>query len=170
MCTATAPKLYIFDADGTLRWTTRAGAKYPVDGSEWLLMPHVAQRLRQIPWSAGGPWLGIASNQCGVGEGLLCRNLAIELITDMVLAAIGYVPAGTRIEICTCPEGSFCPRQKPQPGLLLAHLTALGVAAHEALYVGDLDIDRRAAEAAGLPFEWAPSFFAPSALGAGGLD
>jgi hypothetical protein len=36
------------------------------------------------------------------------------------------------------------------------------VEAHDALYVGDLDIDRRAAEAPGIPFAWAADFFGGS--------
>ena len=70
-------KLYIFDVDGTLRWTRISGQRYPLAGDEWQLMPNVAEKLRAIPWASdAGPRFGIVSNQSGVGEGLLSRHEA----------------------------------------------------------------------------------------------
>ena len=50
-------------------------------------------------------------------------------------------------------------RRKPAPGMLNAVLRRLSASPAEALYVGDLEIDREAAARARMPFEWAPSFF-----------
>lgn len=72
-------RLFIFDADGTLRWTTLPGRKYPLSSGEWRLMPGVEARLRAIPWSPCGPWLAIASNQNGVAAGELSEDRAREL-------------------------------------------------------------------------------------------
>lgn len=55
-------KLFIFDADGTLRWSTPPGRKYPLNSWEWQLMPGVAAGLSAIAWAREGPWLAIASN------------------------------------------------------------------------------------------------------------
>lgn len=165
--TDAAPDLYIFDLDGTLRWTARPGARYPLVDDEWHLMPGVAARLSAIPWSTRGPWLATASNQCGVGEGLIRAEDARRLIVDCLAAAIGRLPPGAAIDFCTCPEDSPCPRQKPAPGLLLAALACFAVPAHRALFVGDLDIDRQAAAAAGVPFMWATTFFAHHGRGGG---
>jgi phosphoglycolate phosphatase len=41
---------------------------------------------------------------------------------------------------------------KPHPEPLLKVLEHYGIAAHEALFVGDSDVDRQAADAAGVPF------------------
>ena len=93
------PRLYIFDADGTLRWTTVDGQKYPLRTSEWRLMPNVADRLSAIRWSPDGPWLAIASNQNGVAEGLLDEAVAAgairegldhQRITGVVLQAVMF--------------------------------------------------------------------------------
>lgn len=153
------PKLYIFDADGTLRWTTVAGQKYPLAPQQWQLMPKVRDRLRAIPWSAEGPWLGIASNQNGVAAGELSAAMARLLIVDMIIAALGTMPARAHIEMCTCDERAACRCRKPQPGLLLRQLAHFGVAAEEALFVGDLEIDREAARRAAVPFRFAQEFF-----------
>lgn len=152
-------KLHIFDADGTLRWTTVPGQKYPLAADEWQLMPQVGERLRAIAWSVEGPWLAIASNQNGVAAGLLSESLARELLEDMLRAALGGLPPLSRIAMCICPETARCGCRKPQPGMLLQHLAHFGVAPEEALYVGDLDIDAEAARRAGIPFRFASDFF-----------
>ena len=156
-------RLYIFDADGTLRWTTVPGQKYPLHPDEWRLMPNVPERLGAIAWSAGGPWLAIASNQNGIAEGLLTETAARGMIEAMLAAALGRIPDGTRIEMCVCSETAGCDCRKPAPGLLLRLLASYGVAPHEALFVGDLPIDAEAARRAGIGFMWACEFFGPPA-------
>lgn len=154
------PRLYIFDADGTVRWTTVPGQKYPLASHEWRLMPGVAERLRAIPWSEYGPWLGVASNQTGVGEGLIDRAAAHALIVDAMVAAIGELPPRSQIAMCCCPPGVACARRKPAPGMLLHLLAHFDVAARDAVFVGDQPIDAQAAAAAGVPFVAAKAFFA----------
>ena len=155
-------RLFIFDADGTLRWSLPPGRRYPLDHGEWRLMPGVAARLRAIPWSPRGPWLAIASNQNGVAAGELSEEMARALLGEMLEAAIGRVPDGTRIEICICDERIGCDCRKPAPGLLLRLLAHFGVPPAEALFVGDLDSDAEAARRAGVAFMRAQDFFAPS--------
>lgn len=154
-----APRLYIFDVDGTLRWTTVPGQKYPLRASEWRLMPNVAERLRAIPWSPSGPWLGVASNQNGVAEGLLDERLARAMIHDTLCAALGREPDEARIELCTCSESAACSCRKPAPGLLLRLLEFFAVQPEDAIFVGDLPIDEEAARGAGVAFRWAADFF-----------
>lgn len=155
----TATRLFIFDADGTLRWTTVKGQKYPLSSGEWRLMPGVAERLRAIGWSAEGPWLAIASNQNGVAAGELTGETAQALMVEMIVAAIGHLPQRTQIAMCMCDEAAACGCRKPEPGLLLRHLAHFGVAPAEALFVGDLDSDAEAARRAGIPFRRAADFF-----------
>ena len=61
-------KLYIFDADGTLRRTTVEGLPCPNKPGDWELMPGVRGRLAEIARAAsgGGVHFGVASNQGGV--------------------------------------------------------------------------------------------------------
>lgn len=152
-------KLFIFDADGTLRWTTVPGQKYPVETTQWQLMPGVAARLRAMRWDADGPWLAIASNQDGVAAGELSEARAKNLIEEMLVAALGHMPEKTQIALCTCGERADCACRKPAPGLLLRLLAHYHVAAEEALFVGDLESDAEAARRAGIAFMWAGQFF-----------
>jgi HAD superfamily hydrolase (TIGR01662 family) len=154
-----AVKLYIFDVDGTLRFTTVPGQKYPLNCHQWRLMPHVAEMLRNTRWDTGRRWLAVCSNQLGVGDRYLSRRVARELIQDTVAAAVGYLPAHTIIAMCTCPEGASCPRMKPNPGMLQELLRHYEVTAAEALYVGDQLLDAEAARRAGVPFTYAAEFF-----------
>jgi HAD superfamily hydrolase (TIGR01662 family) len=55
-----------------------------------------------------------------------------------------------------------CACRKPEPGMLQEALTFFEVKPEEALFIGDRDTDRRAAEAAGIAFQWAAGFFAGS--------
>lgn len=162
--TLTVPqkKLYIFDADGTLRWTARDGARYPLEPGEWRLMPGVVETLSAIPWSADGPWLAIASNQDGVALGELSEEAARMLIYDMIVAAIGRIPEKTAVALCIHGEGGTCMCRKPKPGLLLAILDNFGIGADDALFVGDLDSDAEAARRAGIQFVPAQEFFTPA--------
>lgn len=155
-------KLFIFDADGTLRWSTPPGRKYPLNSTEWRLMPGVAAGLRAISWARGGPWLAIASNQNGVAAGELTEEMARALIEEMLRAALGRVPEETRIEICICDERISCSCRKPAPGLLLRLLEHYAVAPEEALFVGDLESDEEAARRACVAFMRAEQFFAGS--------
>jgi HAD superfamily hydrolase (TIGR01662 family) len=151
--------LYMFDVDGTLRWTTVPGQRFPLRSDEWRLMPNVAETLARIWLDGPTPMIGICSNQSGVGEGQLSRGLATKLIQDTVVAAFGRMPDAIEIEMCICPEAKPCTRRKPQPGLLLAIMRRFRVSPEDALYIGDLPIDAEAARAAGVRFIAAKDFF-----------
>lgn len=154
------PKLFIFDVDGTLRWMHTPGRRYPLAVGDWSLMPNVAQVLRAIPWSAESPWLGIASNQPGVGAGIVSEAQARGMIVDTIEEAFGIAPpARLEIEMCICPDGAECSRKKPNPGMLTELLRKFSVSCTEALYVGDQRIDAEAANRAGIKFSWAQEFF-----------
>ncbi len=153
-----SPKLLIFDADGTLRWTTVPGQPCPNRPDEWRLMPKVKEKLRSINWESEAR-LGIASNQGGVALGYLSAADARSLIVDMLVEAIGYVPSGTAIEMCTCRPDYACGCRKPAPGMLLRIMRHFNIGARNTLYVGDLESDREAARRAGIRFMWARDFF-----------
>ncbi len=154
-------RLFIFDADGTLRWTTVPGQKYPLAAHEWRLMPGVVRKLNSIPWAEHGPWLAIASNQNGVARGELDEATARQLMHDMLFEALVELPPRTRIEMCLCDEAVDCVCRKPAPGLLLRVMDHFGVAPEETVFVGDLAIDQEAAARAGVGFIWAGDFFPP---------
>jgi D-glycero-D-manno-heptose 1,7-bisphosphate phosphatase len=152
-------KLYIFDADGTLRWTTVPGQPCPNRPGEWRLMPNVKEILRRIHWGPGGSFLGVASNQGGVALGYLTEEMAYQLIEAALVEAIGYVPPRTVIDMCICHPDVHCESRKPNPGMLLRIMQTLDVGPEETLFVGDLEVDREAARRAGTAFMWASEFF-----------
>lgn len=156
-------KLYIFDADGTLRRSTVAGQPCPNRDGQWELMPGVRERLAVIDWrEAGGARFGIATNQGGVGLGYLSYATAHRLIVEMVRQAFGIeqAPPGA-IEICPHAPHLDCACRKPHPAMLLRLMRRFRAAEHETLYVGDMDKDEEAARRAGVRFMWADEFFNP---------
>ena len=172
------PKLIIFDLDGTL---------VRPFGSE--LLPGVAEWFtywRNLPaWNR--PLLALATNQGGVGYRLHREELGGDvdvakyptkeqadarvfgvvdrLGLDPMLVYISYAYrfshgywADTPIEFVRHPQWSPNWR-KPNPGMLQQALADMGVLPAQALMVGDMDSDKDAANAAGVPFQTATQFF-----------
>lgn len=151
-------RLYIFDADGTLRRTTVEGLSCPNRPGEWELIPGVRERLAEIDWSQAR--FGVASNQGGVGLGYLSLAAARSLLEEMVLEAFGVraAPPGS-IELCPHAPHMGCPCRKPKPEMLVRLMRRFDVRPEETLFVGDMDKDEGAARAAGTRFKWAYEFF-----------
>ena len=151
-------RLYIFDADGTLRRTTVEGLPCPNRPGEWELMPGVRERLAEIDWSRAR--FGVASNQGGVGLGYLSLAAARGLLEEMAAEAFGVTkaPPGS-VELCPHAPHLGCPCRKPNPGMLMRLMRRFGAGPDETLFVGDMDKDEGAARAAGTRFMWAHEFF-----------
>jgi hypothetical protein len=75
-------RLYVFDADGTLRRTRVPGQPCPRSPEEWELLPDVVARLAAIPFEDGIE-LGIASNQDQVAYGHLSAAMARALLAEL---------------------------------------------------------------------------------------
>lgn len=152
-------KLYIFDADGTLRRTTVPGRPCPNGPGEWELMPGVRERLAEKVWGPGGAHFGIATNQGGVGLGYMKFETAERLIVEMVEEAFGTRPPAGSIEICPHAPHANCPCRKPKPLMLTRLMRRFKARGSETLYVGDMEVDEEAARRAGANFAWAHEFF-----------
>lgn len=157
--TVTPVKLYVFDADGTLRRTTVPGLPCPNAPGEWELIPGVKERLARISWGEGGAHFGVATNQGGVGVGYLTLGRARSLLVEMVLEAFGVEPPPGSIEICPHAPNAGCPCRKPEPLMLRRLMRRFRVSEKETLFVGDMDRDEEAARRAGTRFMWAKDFF-----------
>lgn len=153
------PKLYIFDADNTLRRTLVAGQPCPRAANEWALLPNVRRVLRHIPWGSEGPFLGVASNQDQVGYGMLSVATAASLLRDMVESAAGFLVPGPCIRFCPHRLEQTCDCRKPAPGMLFAIMEYFGVRPEGTLFVGDAECDREAARRARVAFIHADAFF-----------
>lgn len=153
-------RLYIFDADGTLRRTTVPGMSCPNRPGEWELIPGVRERLARIEWGgANGARFGVATNQGGVGLGYMTLAAARGLLADMVVEALGTRPPAGSIEICPHAPHAGCACRKPEPGMLLRLMERFRVEPAETLFVGDMERDEEAARRAGARFMWAHEFF-----------
>lgn len=152
-------KLYIFDADGTLRRSTVEGQPCPNRPGEWELLPGVRERLARINWGDVGVRFGVASNQGGVGVGYLTLEAARRLLVEMAEAALGTTPPAGSIEICPHAPYLKCPCRKPEPLMLLRLMRRFGVEKEQTLYVGDMETDEEAARRAEVSFMWAHEFF-----------
>jgi D-glycero-D-manno-heptose 1,7-bisphosphate phosphatase len=152
-------RLYIFDADGTLRRTTVPGLPCPNAPGEWELIPGVKERLARVRWGEGGARFGVATNQGGVGLGYLTLQSARSLLVEMVVEAFGVWPPPGSIEICPHAPHLGCPCRKPEPLMLQRLMRRFRVSKDETLFVGDMDRDEEAARRAGARFMWAWDFF-----------
>ena len=153
-------KLYIFDADGTLRRTIRPGLPCPNAPDDWELIPGVRERLSEIEWGPRGARFGVATNQGGVGLGYMSYEVARRLIEDMIVAAFGVHSSPPRaIEICPHAPHLKCPCRKPKPLMLERLMRRFRARKDETLFIGDMDVDEEAARRAGVRFAWAQEFF-----------
>lgn len=150
-------RLYIFDADGTLRRCTVPGQPCPNKPGEWELLPGVVERLARVDWNVTG--LGILSNQGGVALGHLSEATAYHLLGDTVTAATGRWPPQGSIFVCPHAPNAGCACRKPSPMGLHKIMALYGHGPRETLYVGDLDSDRECAKRAGVDFALAVDFF-----------
>ncbi|HEX6533322.1 MAG TPA: HAD-IIIA family hydrolase [Gemmatimonadaceae bacterium] len=151
-------RLYIFDADDTLRRTLVPGQPSPRAPEEWELLPGVAKRLRRIRWGEDAV-LGIASNQDQVGYGHVDLSVAHRLLVDLAEAASGWRPPAEAVVLCPHRLDEPCECRKPEAGMLRRILSYYGIPADRALFVGDAETDRDAARRAGVPFLPARDFF-----------
>jgi D-glycero-D-manno-heptose 1,7-bisphosphate phosphatase len=152
-------KLYIFDADGTLRRTTVPGQPCPNKHGEWELIPGVKERLAAIDWGPEGARFGVASNQGGIGMGYMTHATAHQLLVEMVVEAFGIRPPEGAIEICPHAPHANCKCRKPRPLMLVRLMHRFRVGKSQTLFVGDMERDEEAARRAGVRFLWAHEFF-----------
>jgi D-glycero-D-manno-heptose 1,7-bisphosphate phosphatase len=153
-------RLFIFDADDTLRRTTSPGKPCPHGPDEWVLMPRVRELLGCIPWNQDkSPYLGIASNQDQIAYGYLSLTTARDLLRDLARSATDFLPPDPALQLCPHPLNLECHCRKPEPGMLLSIMGHYGVGPKDTLFVGNHEVDREAAHRAGTAFSWSMEFF-----------
>jgi HAD superfamily hydrolase (TIGR01662 family) len=151
--------LYIFDKDNTLVYNHTNPNRPPNNITEQKLIPGVAEDCFVL--GLEGNTLAVASNQGGVAYGFLDASSA-HLLVRSAASAIG----AEHYAVCvTHPDGSIPALaresrfRKPEPGMLLYLMDALGFAPEETVYVGDRCEDRDAAARAKVSFRWAWEVF-----------
>ena len=152
-------RILLLDRDGTLNHSL--GARPPQHPEEIKLLPGVASRLHE--YAAMGWRIVIITNQGGIAFGYQTEEQAYA--THQALLDALPVEADASYLCPHHPQGTDpryampCANRKPAPGAILDALERFGARAEDCLLVGDMDTDQQAAEAAGVPFCWAPSFF-----------
>lgn len=137
----------IVDRDGVLN-AEPAGGEFVREPAQFHWLPGSLEALARL--SAAGIRISVASNQSGVGRGLMSPADLARVharMTDSAAAAGGSIDA-----IFCCPHApdAGCECRKPAPGLVLAAIRAGGIAPAATLVVGDDARDVAAARAAGV--------------------
>lgn len=155
-------KLWIFDADGTIRRATN-GQVCPNEPGEWELIPEAVEFCRLIKWEDNEQihsQIALVSNQGGVSLGYLSEEIAAKMVADTAESlhdAIGDSGYGfKRFFYRICPSNDKeHPYRKPNPGMLQAAMAWANVTPDQTVMVGDMTSDRDAARNAGVKFCWA---------------
>lgn len=135
-----AIRAVLFDRDHTI---TIDDPPYNGDPDAVRPMPGAKQAVARL--RAVGIPVGVATNQSGIGLGLLTTEQveAVNARTDELIGPFDtwqYCPH-TAAQECSC--------RKPAPGMVLRAADALGVPARQIAMVGDTVADVGAAESAG---------------------
>lgn len=142
-------KIVIFDRDGTLN--KDSGYTYETTKFFWNQM---GRNLLEISNLQPDFAIAIASNQSGIAKGL-CTTLQVKTFNEYLVNEANRF--NMRIDaIAFCPHdynNSFeCYYRKPNPGMLIYLMDRWGLAAANALFVGNSPSDENAALNAGVKY------------------
>lgn len=140
-------RLILLDRDGVIN---AESGDFVKDASEWHPLPGALDAIARLKHA--GCLVAVCSNQSGIGRGLM-SPAAVDSIHAQLhreLARRGAALDGLRI--CPHHPDDGCACRKPRPGMLLETLSACGVVAGDAIFVGDSLRDQQAAGAAGCAF------------------
>ncbi|MEO8746975.1 MAG: D-glycero-beta-D-manno-heptose 1,7-bisphosphate 7-phosphatase [Rhodanobacter sp.] len=142
---AMAVKHVILDRDGVLNVESSTGG-YVRDWSQWRWTAGALEGLEML--SAAGVRVSVATNQAGVGRGMV-EQADLDAIHAQMIAEAAHA-GGTISQVFVCPHvpESGCDCRKPAPGLLLQAIEVSGIPRQATLMVGDASRDLEAAWAA----------------------
>lgn len=137
----------ILDRDGVLNREAEGG-RYVVEPAEFFWLPGVLEALAMLRHA--GVYLSVATNQSGVGRGLM--TLAqLEAVHDRMRDEASRNQAALdTVLFCPHTPDDRCVCRKPAPGLILEALARSGFEASQSLVVGDAERDLEAAARAGV--------------------
>jgi D-glycero-D-manno-heptose 1,7-bisphosphate phosphatase len=136
--------LVILDRDGVINEDSPNFIKSP---REWHPIPGSLEAIARL--SQAGHTVAIATNQSGLGRGLL-DVATLNAIHRLLEASVGHV--GGRIDaIHYCPHvpADLCDCRKPRPGLLREIAERFGTTLEGVPAIGDSERDLEAARRAG---------------------
>jgi len=135
-------RLVILDRDGVINEDSDEFIKSP---DEWIPIPGSLEAIARL--CAAGYSVAVATNQSGVGRGLLDLETLDRIHARMQRMVREH--GGSLDEIAYCPHGpdDGCDCRKPAPGLLQEIARRLGAQLRGVLVVGDSERDLLAARA-----------------------
>jgi len=137
----------ILDRDGVLNYAAPPPG-FVLRPQDFRWLPGALEALTIL--RAAGIRLSVASNQSGVGRGLM--SLAdLHAVNDRMQADAAAAGGALDAVFC-CPHApeAGCDCRKPEPGLIRAAIARSGISADESLVVGDDERDLQAAQRAGV--------------------
>lgn len=153
--------LYIFDVDKTLVGPIGGFAKTLDDQQP---LPGVVEKLAEL--RRQGHTIAAATQKGGVAWGIMSIAEADAFTVDAI-AKVGGVDAwrtcyndpGAVRRYPDSPLSTDHPWRKPNPGMLISLMNEWSFSPDQTIFVGDMETDKQAAEAAGVTFIWAADFF-----------
>src|SRR5215469_1858261 len=137
----------ILDRDGVLNHEAPEGG-YVREPSEFRWLPGALEGLALL--RRAGLRLSVATNQAGVGRGLMSLQQLAAVHARMQTEAAAHGGALDAVLYCPHAPEEQCSCRKPAPGLILAAVACSGIASSDTIVVGDDRRDLEAAERAGV--------------------
>ncbi|MBL8698980.1 MAG: HAD-IIIA family hydrolase [Alphaproteobacteria bacterium] len=138
------PRLVLLDRDGVLNEDRRDYVKTP---DELVLIRGAAAAVARL--NSAGIRVALCTNQSAVGRGIISAAM-LERIHERLREALAR--EGARLDAvfaCPDPPGAPTTHRKPAPGMLIDAMRRFGVAAADAVMIGDSLRDLEAAQRAG---------------------
>jgi len=137
-------RLVILDRDGVINHDSDTFIKC---ADEWRAIDGSIEAISRL--NAAGLTVAVASNQSGIGRGLLSEDDLAGIHEKMRDEVDGRGGRIDRIVYCPHLPDAGCECRKPGPGMLLELAKYYGVALGEVPFIGDSLRDLQAAESAG---------------------
>jgi D-glycero-D-manno-heptose 1,7-bisphosphate phosphatase len=137
----------ILDRDGVLNQEAEGGG-YITRPEDFIWVPGALEALRLL--RQAGLYLSVATNQSGVGRGIMSLAQLEAVHERMRAAAAEHGVAFDAVFFCPHGPEDGCDCRKPAPGLIHAAIAGSGIAAGETILVGDAERDLEAAARAGI--------------------
>ena len=137
----------ILDRDGVLNYEAPEGS-YVREPSQFRWLPGALAGLALL--HRAGVRLSVATNQAGVGRGLMSLAQLAAVHERMQTDAAAHGAALDAVLYCPHAPEEQCACRKPAPGLIQAAVARSGIAAGDSIVVGDDRRDLEAAERAGV--------------------
>ncbi len=140
-------KHVILDRDGVLNHEA-GGVGYVREPAEFFWLPGALEALALL--RRAGVYLSVATNQSGVGRGIMTLAQLDAVHDRMRNEAAREAAALDAVLFCPHAPDEGCECRKPAPGLIKDAVARSGIAASESLVVGDDLRDLEAAARAGV--------------------